>query len=348
MEYKDYYKILGVPKTASKADIRKAYRKLARQHHPDVKPGDKKAEQTFKDLNEAHTVLSDPDKRTRYDTLGPNWEAYGPPSGGGSRPGASPFGGGGPFGGFGDLGGRNVRYEFRTSGDTGDLGGFSDFFRMMFGGETQERATSRRGTRTGTATADFDDLFSQLRTDGAPTSGERPGATRQATALPAIEATAEITLEEAFHGTTRLVQVDDTRLEVKIPRGADTGSRIRLKGRGGDGRDLIVVTRVRPHPLFTRRGADLERELPVTLREALLGGKVQVTTLKGRVLLTIPEGTQNGRTFRLSGQGMPRFNADGTGDLYARVRVVLPTNLSDEAKEAARRFLDLAPQPDPR
>jgi curved DNA-binding protein len=342
MDYKDYYKILGVPKTATKAEIKKAYRKLARQHHPDVKPGDKKAEQTFKDLNEAHTVLSDADKRKRYDTLGPNWEAYGPPSGGGAQPGAS------PFGGFGDLGGRNVRYEFRTSGDAGDLGGFSDFFRMMFGGEAQEGATSRRGTRTGTATADFDDLFSQLRTDGAPASAGRQGATRQATALPAIEATAEITLEEAFHGTTRLVQVDDKRLEVKIPRGADTGSRIRLKGRGGDGRDLIVVTRVRPHPVFTRRGADLERELPITLREALLGGKVQVTTLKGRVLLTIPEGTQNGRTFRLTGQGMPRFNADGTGDLYARVRVVLPTNLSDEAKEAARRFLDLAPQPDPR
>jgi curved DNA-binding protein len=349
MEYKDYYKILGVPKTASKADIRKAYRKLARQHHPDVKPGDKKAEQTFKDLNEAHTVLSDADKRKRYDTLGPNWESYAPPSGG-ARPGASPFGGGGggPFGGFGDLGGRNVRYEFRTSGDAGDLGGFSDFFRMMFGGEAQEPATSRRSSRTGTATADFDDLFSQLRSEGATGSSGRPGTTARPTALPPIEATAEVTLEEAFHGTTRLVQVDDKRLEVKIPRGADTGSRIRLKGRGGDGRDLIVVTRLRPHPVFTRRGADLERELPITLREALLGGQVQVTTLKGRVLLTIPEGTQNGRTFRLTGQGMPRFNADGTGDLYARVRVVLPTNLSDEAKEAARRFLDLAPQPDPR
>ena len=103
-----------------------------------------------------------------------------------------------------------------------------------------------------------------------------------------MEATAEITLEEAFHGTTRLVQVDDKRLEVKIPKGVDTGSRIRLKGRGGAGRDLIVVTRVRPHPVFTRRGADLERELPITLREALVGGQVPVTTLKGRVLLTIP------------------------------------------------------------
>jgi curved DNA-binding protein len=346
MEYKDYYKILGVPKTASKADIKKAYRKLARQHHPDVKPGDKKAEQTFKDLNEAHTVLSDADKRKRYDTLGPNWAAYGQPSEGGARPGASPFGGGSPFGGFGDIGGRNVRYEFRTSGDSGDLGGFSDFFRMMFGGEAQEPATSRRSTRTGTATADIDDLLAQLRTDSGGTTSRRGSAATSTP--PPIEATAEISLEEAFHGTTRLVQVDSTRLEVKIPRGVDNGSRIRLKGRGGDGRDLIVVTRVRPHPTFTRRGADLERELPITLREALLGGNVPVTTLKGRVLLTIPEGTQNGRTFRLTGQGMPRFNADGAGDLYARVRVVLPTNLSDEAKDAARRFLDLAPQPDPR
>jgi curved DNA-binding protein len=217
---------------------------------------------------------------------------------------------------------------------------------MMFGGEA-EPATSRRSTRTGTATADFDDLFSQLRTEGA-TSTARPGAASRTATLPPVEATAEISLEEAFHGTTRLVDVDGKRLEVKIPRGVDTGSRIRLKGQGGDGRDLIVVIRVRPHPVFTRRGADLERELPITLREALLGGKVQVTTLKGKVLLTIPEGTQNGRTFRLTGQGMPRFNADGTGDLYARVRVVLPTSLSDEAREAARRFLDLAPQPDSR
>jgi curved DNA-binding protein len=230
MEYRDYYKILGVPKTATKAEIKKAYRKLARQHHPDVKPGDKKAEQAFKDLNEANTVLSDPDKRKRYDTLGPNWEAYGPPADGGARPGASPFtGGGGPFtGGFGDLGGRNVRYEFRTSGDAGDLGGFSDFFRMMFGGEAEEPATSRRSTRTGTASADLDDIFSQLRTEGAPMSSARPGTSPRTATLPPVEATAEITLEEAFHGTTRLVQVDDKRLEVKIPRGVDTGSRIRL------------------------------------------------------------------------------------------------------------------------
>src|SRR2546423_99495 len=141
MEYKDYYKTLGVPRTASQADIKKAYSKLARQHHPDVKPGDKKAERTFKDLNEANTVLSDPDKRKKYDTLGANWEAYSQAADGRGRGGANPFGAGGAggpfaggFEGFGGSGG-NVRYEFRTSGDAGDFGGFSDFFRMMFGGD---------------------------------------------------------------------------------------------------------------------------------------------------------------------------------------------------------------------
>jgi curved DNA-binding protein len=353
MEYKDYYKILGVPRTATKADIKKAYRKLARQHHPDIKPGDKKAERTFKDLNEANTVLSDPEKRKKYDTLGANWQAFSQAGDGGGRGGASPFGAGGPFtGGYQGFGGGggNVRYEFRTSSDSGDLGGFSDFFRMMFGGDAGgSTATSQARTGRGaTATADLDDILAQLRTDRAGTATGRRAGSASGQTLPPVEATTELTLEEAFHGTTRLVEIDGKRLEVKIPRGVDTGSRIRLKGRGGDGRDVVIVTRIEPHPTFTRRGADLERELPIALREALLGGEVPVGTLKGRVLLTVPSGTQNGRTFRLTGQGMPRFNAEGAGDLYVRVRVVLPTNLSDEAKAAARRFLDLAPQPDPR
>ena len=346
MEYKDYYEILGVPRTAGQADIKKAYRKLARQHHPDVKPGDKKAERRFKDVNEANTVLADPDKRKKYDALGADWEAISKAAAGAGR-GGDPFGAGSPFGGFG--GGGNVRYEFRTSGDAGDLGGFSDFFRMMFGGEAEGAAgTARRRTAGGaTATADLDDILAQMGVDGGGIGTARRAGS-SAGSLPPVEATADLTLEEAFHGTKRLVEIDGKRLEVKIPRGVDNGSRIRLKGRGGDGRDLIVITQVRPHRTFTRRGADLEREVPITLREALLGGEVPVTTLKGRVLLTVPSGTQNGRTFRLKAQGMPRLNADGSGDLYVRVRVVLPTNLSDEAKEAASRFLDLAPRPDPR
>src|SRR4051812_31447544 len=362
MEYKDYYKTLGVPRTASQSEIRKAYRKLARQHHPDVKPGDKKAEQTFKDLNEANTVLSDPDKRKRYDALGANWDQFseaGDAAGAGARAGArgaaggaDPFAGGDPFG-FG--GGGNVRYEFRTGGDAGDLGdlgGFSDFFRMMFGGGAGGPGPTATSGRRTASSADIDDMLAGLKRDSNGPGG-RGGAGTQARArptraTPVLEATAEITLEEAFNGTKRIVQIDDKRLEVTIPRGVDNGSRIRLAGRGGDGADLVVVIRVKPHPVFTRRGADLERELPITLREALLGGEVPVKTLKGRVLLTIPAGTQNGRTFRLSGQGMPRLNADGQGDLYVRTRVVLPTNLTDEQKAAARQFLDLVDQPDPR
>ena len=162
------------------------------------------------------------------------------------------------------------------------------------------------------------------------------------------EAIAEIGLEEAFHGTTRVVEIDGKRLEVTIPRGADNGTRVKLTGRGPGGGDLVVAVRVRPHPVFTRRGADLEREVPITLEEALLGGEVPVSTLKGKVLLRIPPGTQNGRTFRLKGQGMPHLRGDGVGDLLAKVRVVLPSNLDAEAQEAARRFLDLANQPDPR
>ncbi len=164
----------------------------------------------------------------------------------------------------------------------------------------------------------------------------------------AAEAHAEITLSEAFHGTSRLVDVDGKRLEIQIPRGADTGTRIRLSGKGPGGGDLFVVVKVLPDLRYKRRGADLDVEEPLTLQEALLGAEIPVRTLKGRVLLKVPAGTQTGRTFRLSGQGMPRMHGGETGDLYVRTRVVLPTSLSDEAREAARTFLDLVDQPDPR
>jgi DnaJ-class molecular chaperone len=194
----------------------------------------------------------------------------------------------------------------------------------------------------------FEDILSGMGIDGA--AAGQPGAARRATPPPPAthEATAELTLVEAFHGTTRLVDVDGKRLEITIPAGADTGSRIKLSKRGPGGGDLVVVVKVLPDKTFTRRGADLERELPLTLEEALLGAEVKVTTLKGSVLLTIPAGTQPGRTFRLTGQGMPRFKAAGTGDLYVKARVVLPTGLSDDAKAAARSFFDLVKQPAPR
>ena len=351
MEYRDYYQTLGVGRSASQAENKKAFRKLAREHHPDVRPNDKGAEQRFKDVNEAYAVLSDPEKRNLYDQVGANWEAFsragataGATAGAGARAGGSPFDG---VAWSSAPGGGGVRYEFRTSG--GDASGFSDFFRMVFGegaGGPGSATGGRRRRGGGAADAagarDLDDLLTGMGIAGADRrpAGARPGRR--------VEATAEVTLEEAFHGTTRIVEVDGKRLEVTIPPGVDNGTRIRLSGRGGDGSDLFVVCRVRPHAVFSRRGADLEREIALSLEEALLGGEVAVGTLKGRVLLTIPPGMQSGRTFRLSGQGMPRFRGSGNGDLYVRARVVLPTNLSAEARAAARRFFDLVDQPTPR
>ncbi len=342
MEFQDYYKTLGVPRTATPADIKKAYRKLARENHPDARPGDAAAEKRFKAINEANAVLTDADKRKRYDALGKDWDKYATGAGGG---GGDPFGPGGPFAGYASgrgAGGGGVRYEFRTSG--GESAGFSDFFRMMFGGGADSGARGRSGTARAAGGQSIEDLLSSMGgTPGTPGSSGAPGAARRA-----VEATAELSLEEAYHGTTRLVEVEGKRLEVTIPRGVDNGSRIKLSGKGGSGRDLVVVARVRPHPVFTRRGPDLEREVPISLREALLGAEIPVPTLKGRVLLSVPAGTQTGRTFRLTGQGMPRFNATGNGDLYVRVRVTLPTSLDDEARAAATHFLDLVAQPDPR
>jgi DnaJ-class molecular chaperone len=376
MEYRDYYEILGVPRTASQAEIKKAFRKLARDHHPDRNPNDAAAEKRFKDINEANAVLSDPEKRKQYDLLGANWDQF--QRAGGGAGGADPFGPGGPFAGFAGFGGSggsggsgqsgNVRYEFRTAGP-GDPG-FSDFFRMFFSGAAAgaQQATGQRDfaaermarRRTGPGPS-FEDILAGMGLDGSATAtgatggasggsarGHSTGGSHGGRALPEIEAPAELTLEEAYHGTKRLIEIEGKRYEVQIPRGADTGSRVRLSGKGPNGRDVVVTVKLAKHPLYTRRGADLERELPVTLREALLGAEVPVTTLKGRILLTIPAGTQSGRTFRLTGQGMPRLKGGGTGDLYLKVRVVLPTSLSDEAREKAKAFLDLVDQPDPR
>lgn len=355
MDYKDYYAVLGVPRTASQKEIKKAFRKLAREHHPDTKGGDAAAEVRFKEINEANAVLSDADKRALYDRLGADWQSYaragaGAPAGAGARAGG-PGGAGGPFGAYGGFGGGpagNVRYEFHTTGDPGE---FSDFFNAFFAGGSEPLSTPGRGRRA-TGGATFEDILAGmgLRADGGPTTNPGRGTGPAApTRRPVLaEATAEISLEEAYGGTSRLVEVEGKRLEVAIPRGADTGTRIRLTGKAPGGGDLHVVVRQKPDPVFTRRGADLEREVALTLREALLGAEVKVRTLKGHVVLTIPAGTQPGRVFRLTGQGMPRFRADGHGDLYVKARIVLPTQLSGAARQAAVQFLDLVDQPDSR
>jgi len=324
MEYRDYYATLGVPRTASQPEVKKAFRKLARKHHPDVNASDTKAEARFKELNEAYDVLGDAQKRQHYDQLGADWEAYQRP---GAGPGASPGAGGFPGG---------VRFEY--AGDPEELAGFSEFFRAFFAGggtgsppgaapsarrpASAAAAAGRRGPRSASGT-------------GAP----RPGA----------EAELLVSLEDVANGTTARVQVADRRLEVKVPAGVDAGQRIRLSGKAPDGGDVTLVIRVRPHPVYTRAGADVNRELAVTLAEALLGAEVPVGTLSGRtLLLTIPPGTQNGRAIRLRGRGLPRFKADDHGDLIVRIRVVLPGPLDPEGRRLAQELADHVRQPDPR
>src|SRR4051794_1884521 len=262
MEYRDYYQILGVPRTASQAEIKKAFRKLARQHHPDRNPGDKSAEKRFKDINEANAVLSDAEKRKQYDTLGANWDQFQRAGGG-----TDPFANGGPFAGYASQSGTgrsggsgNVRYEFRTSGG-GE--GFSVFFRMFFGGGAQPasgRASQTRDRSSRGGSGSLDDILGQMgweTLDGDAAQPRRSGSRSATTAAPTeIEAPTELSLEEAYHGTTRIVEVEGKRYEVQVPRGVDTGSRIRLSGKGPGGRDVAVVVQIRPHPVFTRRGAD--------------------------------------------------------------------------------------------
>jgi curved DNA-binding protein len=349
MEYRDYYATLGVPRTATQADIKKAFRKLARQHHPDVNKGDAQAEQRFKEISEANEVLSDPEKRKLYDQLGSNWQQY---QNAGAAPGSG--GQGNPYAGFSGFnpGSGGVRFEYR--GNPEDLSGFSDFFRTFFGGAVDidevggsGSAGSRTRTQRRTArTASIEDLLGGMGGIDYETPARNGG--RAATAAPArIEADADITLEEVMTGTKRLLDIDGRRLEVNIPAGVSDGQRIRFS-KVAAGNDAYIKVKVQPHPEFSRDGANLNRELPLTLREALLGAEVGVRTLTGRVMLRIPPETQNGRSFRLTGQGLPHFRKEGRGDLYVRVRVVLPTNLSPEAKRAAEEFLDLVDQSEPR
>lgn len=308
MAAKDYYQILGVPRTASEKDIRQAYRKLARKYHPDVNPNDKVAAEKFKEIQNAYEVLSDADKRKKYDQFGEAWQ-YADQAGAGFRP---SYGGqtSRPQG-YGRAGAGRTQYDFGQGGSTEefDLG---DVFERIFGGVGGAAGRAGRAARTATKGED-------------------------------LEQPVEISLEEAYRGTQRIVEVREPdgrlrRLEVKIPPGVADGSRVRVAGEGAQGMggprgDLYLIVKVLPNPQFERKGDDLHTEVPVSLAEAMLGGEVEVPTLKGKVAMKIPPETQNGRVFRLSGLGMPRLGGSGHGDMHAKVRVVLPTHLSSRERE---------------
>jgi curved DNA-binding protein len=330
MEYKDYYKVLGVERTATQDDIRKAFRKLARKYHPDVNPGKKEAAEKFKDINEAYNVLSDADKRQKYDQLGSSYEQW-QNTGGDSRGFDwsewvnSRQAGGQPGG---QPGGQRVYTETFDGEDLGGFG-FSDFFESLFGGAAGARGAGA-GTGTGTRRGEW-----------------MPVARRGQD----LEQEVEISLAEAAAGTKRIVEMDGKRLEAAIPRGVKTGSRVRFKGQGGQGTsgapsgDLFLVVKVRDNPQFERKEDDLYTDVSVDLYDALLGGSAVVPTLDGSVRLSIPAETQNGRTFRLKGQGMPKLRTpEERGDLFARVRVNLPRHLSDKEKDLYRELSKLREQ----
>ena len=322
MEYRDYYEVLGVPKSASQAEIKKAFRRLAREHHPDTNPGDGEAERRFKDVNEAHAVLSDPEKRKRYDELGSNWQAY-------QQAGFDPNQAG-DWSAFGGAPG-GMRWTVRTA-TADDLGGFSDFFRVFFGdGPIGASSAGAGGSPFGSPFgSSFGDIGS-FQTASQPT--------------PRAEAhgTVEVTLAEVAKGTERTVAVDGRRLQVMIPAGVSDGARIRLRDQG-----VTLTIKVKPHPRFTRDGADLSTDLPVTLAEALLGAEVPVPSLNGKVKLRIRPNTQNGQVITLPGRGLPkRGKPDQKGDLHVTVRPVLP-HLDEPAREEFAQFAEAHPQPDPR
>ncbi|MEA2637101.1 MAG: curved DNA-binding protein [Chloroflexota bacterium] len=306
--FKDYYAILGVPRTATDKEIRAAFRKLARKHHPDVNQGDKSAEDRFKEINEANEVLGDPEKRKKYDELGPRWQEYEQWERAG-RPGPNPFSGGDQFGY------RTVSPD-ELEGMFGSRAPFSDFFQQFFGGEP--------------------DL-------GGPTRGRRRVARRGQD----VEGDAEISLDEAYTGSTLTVDLSSAegprRVEVKIPAGIHEGARVRATGQGSPGRgggprgDLFIRVHIRPHRVFTRTGSDLAVRVPTPLATAIAGGTVQVPTLRGTTAqLSIPPGTQNGARLRLRGLGMPHLHGEGAGDLLATVDVRLPQPPPEELVAWAR------------
>jgi curved DNA-binding protein len=308
MEYKDYYKILGVSRTASDDEIKKAYRKLAMKYHPDRNPGNKEAEDKFKEINEANEVLSDSSKRARYDQLGDSYSQWQQHGGDASNFNWQDWTSRTQAGAGGGAGARVDMDDFS------DIfgGGFSDFFSSIFGGSSAGFRTSSRRPQT---------RYVQ------PQSYQQP---------------VQIQFREAYEGTTRLLQINERKIEVKIPAGAKDGTKVRVSGVGPNNSDVYLVVEVIPDPRFERKENDLHSEIQVDLYTALLSGEVKVPTPMGDVMLNIPAGTQPGQSIRLTGRGMPLIRKSGQfGDLFVKVRVKLPTHLSEKQRALVEQLKSL-------
>ena len=308
MEYKDYYKVLGVKKDASPDEIKKAYRKLAVKHHPDKNPGDKKAEEKFKEINEANEVLADEEKRKKYDELGENWQYYQQHGGDANNFNRSQWSNGGqPFGGGG----------FRTEDFEGDGGQFSDFFESIFG----------------------------ARPSGAGQPGARQKRTVNG---EDAQAEMEITLEDAYHGGTKQISLNGEKLNLKLKPGIREGQILRMKGKGSPGRnggapgDLLITMHVTPNPVYERKGDDLYFDTAIDAYTAILGGKVTVQGMGKSVQMNIPAGSDSNKTFRLKGMGMPVYgNPEINGDAYVRIVIQVPKQLSEKEKELVMQLVNL-------
>ncbi|HTU83342.1 MAG TPA: J domain-containing protein [Candidatus Acidoferrales bacterium] len=330
MNFKDYYSVLGVPKTAAEKDIKSAYRKLARKWHPDANPNNQKeAEERFKEISEAYEVLGDPEKRKKYDMLGPNWQQAARQAEQQRRYRST-------------AGDESFEFNFGGPGAAGaGPSGFSDFFDMFFSGIGRRQTTQTTGfPRRGQDLETTIELNLRDVYDG----GKKAVSLQVEDLCPRCQGTGTENgrLCQQCHGTGHVLMTK--KFEVTIPKGIGDGQRIRLAGQGGAGTnggpngDLYLIVKLQDDSTYKRKGDDLYVDLPVSIYDLLLGGDVKVPTLSGQVAMTIPEGTQNNRLLRLSGKGMPRVKGGGTGDQYVRLIGQLPQNLNDKEKKLFREL----------